>query len=210
MRIFFILNGRNGATYILNSSNKTSLKKSLSFYKTKTFKQSLLKSALKMYLQLLNLGCKSSPFCKLQSVEEVEKYLKTLLLHDIDLNIDNNCSILISPTRDKIIVHHHGEYFQKFAFGESYANVKNEAYIYELLSKPFTHFSVSRFHDYKESKEGVCSFKLSSEIIQGSKDKDIDITSALVELFSVTKKETDFKIYLQDLADTPLFLSSKN
>jgi hypothetical protein len=196
-KIFFILEGRNGATYIFNSRSNASIEKSLRFYKARVFKQKLLKHALKMYFRLLNLTCKSSLFCKLQSAEEIEKYLRALSPPDIDFNVDENCSVLISPTRDKVIVHHHDAYFQKFAFGKSHNNVKNEADIYELLSKPMKYFRVSTIYDYINDRDAFCSFKLSAK--DSSKYGKVDMVSALLELFSATKKVIDFEVYIGDL-----------
>lgn len=197
-KIFFILEGNNGATYIFNALNLNTLKNSLRFYKARTFKQKVMKNALKLYLNTLGTACKVFNLNTLKDKKTIAKYLEALTEQTIDFELDENISILISPTRDKIIVHHHDNYFHKFAFGNSYKNVKNEASIYTLLDRPLEHFKVSKFYDYVDNENTFCSFKLSS---QGKRVKtDNDLTSALVEMFSVTKQDKYlFTTYLNDL-----------
>ncbi len=196
--VFFILEGNNGATYIFNAKDMDAVTTSLKFYKARTAKQKVMKNALKLYLNGTGLFCKTPVFCALKNKNETEQYLEQQTGKHIDFELDDNCSILVSPTRDKIIVHHHDQYFHKFAFGKSYENVKNEAKIYELLDRSLHHFVVSKLYDHEDRENEICSFKLSSQRM--SSKIDIDLTAALVELFNVSRKETcQFSSYLEGL-----------
>lgn len=197
-KIFFILEGNNGATYIFNAKNLNTVTYSLRFYKARTFKQKVMKNALKLCLNTLGTIGKVFSLNTLKNKKAIAKYLKALTEQTIDFELDENTSILISPSRDKIIVHHHDNYFHKFAFGNSYKNVKHEASIYALLDRPLEHFRVSKFYDYLDSNHTFCSFKLSSQ--RKRVDSDINLTSALVELFNISKQDKYlFSSYLGDL-----------
>jgi hypothetical protein len=193
VRHLYILQGRNGASYIINTHDAKAIADSLKFYKARTIKQNVLKILLQIYLGVLGF-MKSS---KLKSIEGVNAYLGKLADQNIDYELDENCSVLISSVRNKIVVHHHDSYFQKFAFGKSHNNVKNEAAIYELLSKPMKYFRVSKIYDYINDRDAFCSFKLSNK--DTSKYGRVDTVAALLELFSVTKKVIDFEVYIIDL-----------
>lgn len=195
---FFILDGNNGATYILNLKNIDAIVHSLKFYKARTFKQKALKGIIKYYLYFLGWINKLPIFYALKSANDIELYFKHLTNQVINFELDKNSSILISPTRDKIIIHHHKQYFHKFAFGDSYEQVKNEAKIYELLDKPFHYFEVSKFQDFIDHENNFCSFKLYNS--QKKVNLEIDICYALVEMFNVTRQdEYLFSSFLDDL-----------
>ncbi len=188
--IFFLLNGNNGSTYILNTKAITA---SLNFYQARTKKQKIQKNFLKIYLKLLALFNSH----KLKNKKEVNLLLDTLCSQSIDFNVDDNCSILVSPTRDKVIVHHHGDCFHKFAFGNSYKNVRNEAEIYKLLNKPLQSFHISKLYDFQDDGT-VCSFKLANQ--HEKKEENIDLTSALVDLFNCSRQENvPFVDYLESV-----------
>jgi len=174
---FFIIEGKNKAIYIINIKD---IKNSLSFYKSKTKIQKIKKFLFSIYLYMLPMINKS----KLKTKEEIENFLNSLTNNIIkDYYIDNNSSILVSPTKDKIIINNNN-LFQKFAFGESYNNVKNEANIYGLFKKPLRFFQISKFYDFYDNGE-YCSFKLSNN---ESYTDNNDIVLALVELFNITRK----------------------
>ena len=188
--IFYILNSSNGATYILNTASYKSILLSLRFYKARTLKQKIQKALFSVYLLFST---------RLKTKEDVLAYLDGLSSLDIDYGVDENCSVLVSPTRDKVIVHHHDEYFHKFAFSKSYANVKNEANIYALLDTKLTHFEVSKMYD-SVVLDDQCSFKLSAKrnYIQG----EVDMTLALVEFFSLSmQKEFPLSKIISSLVD---------
>lgn len=193
----FILHGNNGASYIVNIKNEDALSSSLKFYKTITTKQKWMKRALKLYLFGLKFFSRSFLFCSFKTALEIEQYLHSQINQTANFELDDECSVLISSTRDKIIVHHHHRYFHKFAFGTSYTKVKNEANIYALFNQPLRHFSVSKFFDLDIREDTFCSFKLGMD---RGESTDIDIPSALAELFDITKSESAlFSVYLKNL-----------
>ncbi len=197
---FYILEGNNGASYILNTKDAEAIDQSLSFYKARTSKQKDMKFALKMYLHILKLSSIFFTPRGLKKKGQVEQYLQKVTNSSINFNIDNDCSILVSPTRDKVIVHHHKKFFHKFAFGNSYQKVKNEASIYALLSKKFRYFHTSMFYDFVDTDENYCNFKLQINDIMRNNTINIDMVSALVEFFDVTRTDAGkFSSYINDL-----------
>ena len=183
-RQFFILNGNNGGTYIINTSTWKHISTSLSFYQPISFNSKVLKFGLLIFLGLAKLLVQK----KLKNTEECEEYLRKDSNSKTTFQLDHNCSILISPTRNKIIVHHHDSHFQKFAFGANYLNVKNEAHIYSLFQAKPTCFQVSRFYDYQDSMDQAISFKLSNENVIAKSEQSCNIDEALSEFFQVSKK----------------------
>ncbi len=103
---------------------------------------------------------------------------------DFNFELDGDCSVLVSPTRDKIIVNHHGKYFHKFAFGESVKSVGNEAKIYALLSDEYKNFATSHIADLEQG-EGFVSFKMSHTegLRVVSELSTAELSQALVEFF---------------------------
>lgn len=158
-RNFTIFNGKNGASYILNTKSWSALAFSLEFYKARSLKQRVLKLLLHVTLFLLSFVNRLVGFSRFKSVEDINQYIYALGCSS-DLLIDESCSVLISPTRDKIIVNHHNQYFHKFAFSGSYENVRREAEIYRFIAQRSEHFSISRVLDFVDDGGAVCSFKM--------------------------------------------------
>lgn len=131
-----------------------SINEGLKFYKPVNLLAKLKKTALYGVLWIIGkLNLKI-----LKSLEAVNAYCADLAVKKIDFNLSDDCSVLISPTRDKVIVNHHKKYFQKFAFGESQQNVKNESEVYRLLGLSDS-FLVSEILDI-QNDDDFCSFKL--------------------------------------------------
>ena len=128
--LFYVVTGKHGATYILNLKNCKSVKSSLSFYKTTSFKSSILIFIFRVFL-FFKFFFKSY----LKTASEINSFLKKISKKEIDFDINNSCSVLIAPTNDKIIVNHHDKFFQKFAFGASYTKVCKEAQYTNYLKK---------------------------------------------------------------------------
>lgn len=156
---FTILNGKNGATYILNTKSWSALACSLEFYKARSLNRRVLKLLLHVTLFLLSFVNRLIGFSRFKSVKDINQYIYALGC-SVDLLIDESCSVLISPTGDKIIVNHHNQYFHKFAFSGSYENVRREAEIYRLIAERAQHFSISRILDFVDDGGAVCSFKM--------------------------------------------------
>lgn len=183
---FFVVTGNNGASYIVNCKSWASVKRSLQFYKATSFKSKVLKNGLHVML----FGYGKLPFKTLKSSSQITEYLKKLGEQEMPFNIDDSCSVLISPTRDKIIVHHHEQYFEKFAFGRSYQKVKNEASIYELLKRPLEDFQISKYYDAYDEAGRYCSFKLSNTHLKKQKQskEPLNLLPLLLEFFNVVPK----------------------
>lgn len=154
--MFYIKTGNNGATYVICCNTFKSINEGLEFYKPVNLMGKLKKTALFGVLWIigkLNLRM-------LKSLGAINAYCSDVVGKNIDFNLSGDCSVLISPTRDKVIVNHHKLNFQKFAFGESHLNVKNESEVYKLLNSPDS-FLVSEISDIQKDDD-FCSFKLSN------------------------------------------------
>ena len=185
--IFFVLKGNNGATYICNANNWATLNHSLKFYKARTAKAKFLKFGLQVLLFLKGkLGVPA-----LKTSTDVETYIQTIVKNKVGFNIDTACSILISPTQDKVIVNHHNNYFEKFAFGKSYTKIKKEAAIYNLFGSAQKHFQVSRIYDANFVDNNYCLFKLSNKnVLTANATKEIALVPILIEFFNISKRAT--------------------
>ncbi|MDC1505123.1 aminoglycoside phosphotransferase family protein [Winogradskyella sp.] len=196
---FFLLSVNHGATYIFNTSHWSAIKESLKFYRAYTLKGKLQKSILTYFLFVIG---KFFPFiCK--SKDAIKIYLKENINQDVDFNLDENSSVLISPTRDKVIVNHHTQYFHKFAFGKSFIKVQNESAIYKLLQNS-KEFQVASVMDLKIDEQlSACHFKLLNPPVNtGHKLLEIDnLPEILVEFFNSTphKKTVTLVDYIEDL-----------
>ena len=187
-KTYLIKKGNNGATYIFNTKNINSIVLSLKFYKTFTFRQYLVKAVLFSNLFIAKYFSKS----KLLDIQKVKEYLKLNTLDSIDFDIDENSSILISPTNDKIIIHNHDKNsFIKYAFGKSLDGVKNESNIYKLFENT-KYFNTSKLSNFY-SDENYCNFELINEDFS---KKSEDLVNILVEFFELNKKEITLNEYI--------------
>jgi len=204
-RIFFIFKGNNNSTYILNSASWKLLTDSLKFYKVRTFKSKFLKLGLKLLLFIKGKLWVSH----LKNKTEIEDYIKSVVKSYVAFEINNNCSILISPTQDKIIINHYNQYFQKFAFGKSYKNVKLEAEIYKLFKGDRKAFQVSQLYDENSETDTYCSFKLSNAklVTEKKNNSELDFIPVLVEFFKTIKgKQATVSNYLDVLLNKMMLL----
>jgi hypothetical protein len=206
----YLMNGSNGASYVFNTNSLNAIKMSLKFYRALTFKSKVKKYGLMIFLFIIGKFYKK--ICK--SKNEIQEYLNTITKVYIDFNIDEESSVLISPTRDKIIVHHHNRYFHKFAFERSFKKVKHESDIYALL-KNVRSFNVSNLYDLKiEDKSNYCSFKLQNPtLIEVSKSKDkFNLATILAEFFkkSTCNKSINFNDYIKELLENYKTLNTKS
>lgn len=196
---FFLLTVNNGASYIFNTRHWSAIKESLKFYRAYTFKGKLQKSVLTFFLFVVGKFFPSI----FKSKESVKIYLKENINADVDFNLDENSSVLISPTRDKVIVHHHSQYFHKFAFGKSFMKVQNESAIYKLLQNS-KEFQVASLLNLKIDEElSSCNFKLVNPLVNTNDQLQSigDLSALLVEFFnsSPKKKTVQLTDYIEDL-----------
>ncbi|WP_139374895.1 phosphotransferase [Salegentibacter holothuriorum] len=206
-RVFLVMNGKNGATYIINASDRNSITESLKFYRALSLRSKILKVGL-----MISLMLKSRIFStKFETAEEVQQFLQNLSSSKIKFGIDENCSVLVSPTRSKIIVNHHGNYFEKFAFGDSYIQVRNEANIYKLFSGQYNNFQVSNFYDLTNSFDEICSFKLSNVNVDVAGGPTFSLVNSLSEFFNITENtKITVEKYIEDLVQRLNFSELQN
>ncbi|WP_136805355.1 hypothetical protein [Desulfosediminicola flagellatus] len=176
---FFMLHGRNGATYVFNAGSLSGIRESLKFYKALTLKGKVMKSAL--FVVLLLLG--KLRLTPLWTGKDVSNYLGALPDEQIAFELDGHCSVHVAPTRDKVIIHRHGRCFEKVAFGGSYAGVSNEALVYRGFAGQPRLFSISRLESF-EDHGSYCHFAMSHDSLPPAPVGDsIDWSAVLAEFF---------------------------
>ena len=198
-RRFFILQGNNKTTYIFNTSTWKDISISSDFYKALSAKRKLQKYFLKFYLYFIGKFLKHLCYTK----DEIEVHLRNVLdVNVASFNLGENCSLIISPTRDKIVINNHDGYYHKFGVKSSYNKIKNEVLIYGLLTN-LVNFEVSNLHEVSDSTvDQCCSFKL----IKNSEEKSyfssaVNIPQILAEFFKKVKhiSEINYRVYVDDL-----------
>lgn len=185
MSCFTILNGRNGATYIVNLSSISTILSSLNFYQANSAKQRAIKLCIVLWLLVVRTVGKVLPLSLLINKLQVKQYLADLGCPNA-YTITNTSSILLSPTRSKVIINQ-GDYFHKIAFGNSYHNVANELSVYQLLNTKQQCFAHSNAYDYFDNGLDCCSFKMSAQQHKLNPHFCIDdLVLPLVDLFRLS------------------------
>jgi hypothetical protein len=182
--VFYIITGNNGATYVICCNSFKNINESLKFYKPINLFGKLKKIVL--HGMLLIIG--KLNFKLLKSLEAVNSYCADVVGRKIDFNLTENNSVLVSSTRDKIIINHHNHCFQKFAIGKSYSNVINEIEVYRQLNSSYS-FLISEISEIQINND-FCSFNLSqpkyfSKNITPPKPENL--SKILVDFFSSVK-----------------------
>lgn len=128
----------------------------------------------------------------------VKNYLNNICKFSILFSEDS--SILISSTRDKIIVNNHDHYFHKYAFGMSLVNAKNELCIYRQLPKKTNFFCISKIFDIYDD-ENLCSFKMEVPYVNKRQSIEIDnLVDPLIEFFSYKNSiKINISKHIQDI-----------
>jgi len=187
-KIFLLIHSVNGASYVLNAKNWKSISYSLEFYKPQNFKSVFIRECLRIFLFLggkLKLRIFKSP-------TEIEQYLEENTAENFENLISTNSSVLVSPTRNKIIINEHNVCFRKIAFGESYEKVKKERGIYKLLVNKSNKFKVSDFLEIRDIDGKYYSFKM---IAPSEKDvkfkRKWDLVDILIEFFKSSKVQNE-------------------
>jgi hypothetical protein len=184
---FYILQGNNGATYILNTQSWRQICQSLAFYKALNLKGKILKTLLTFYL----FWAYKLKFVGLKTKAEVGNYVNGLSPHELALNLSDNCSLHISPNRNKIIVNYHNGQFTKIGFGGSFSNVKHEAQMYKLFQGSYCYFRTSQLSNYQEYECKACSFTLTNGPSEKLSAKiKPNWTLVLGELFKISSPKT--------------------
>lgn len=146
---FFRVDGSNGATFFLSSASFADWKKSLGFYRGVSYL-----AAVKKFLLLAAYFVMKRKATLPAS--QVVAALRQILPESVVLMLDDHDSAMISPTRDKVIIHHHGRSFEKFAVGASCDGVARELDLYQLLeSKKPQYFCFSPLLGGEKGKDFV-------------------------------------------------------
>jgi hypothetical protein len=128
------------------------------------------------------------------SLPVVAEEIRQLLAMEKVPDLTDHASALISPTRDKLIVHHHGRCYEKSALGKSLPGVRRELAVYQAIAeqkrKEFTISQIS------ESESGPASIRLRMEYAEGWFDESVPgldrIVPALAEFFQLTEPHSVF------------------
>jgi hypothetical protein len=203
-KYFIILNGSNGTTFIINIKSFSFVLSSLIFYKARSFRTTLKKIGLILLSFLVGkLYTK-----KLKTAKEIELYLNEVFNSIIKFDINEDVAVLISPSRDKVIVNHINTHFQKFAFGKSYVKVKNEAKIYSLFKTIPRSFQISQLQDFTDIENDHCSFILNNNEIQKKSEEKYSLAQTLVEFFLVSHSgEISVNTYIYQLLNALEYLN---
>ncbi|MCI5779186.1 MAG: hypothetical protein MR051_05155 [Lentisphaeria bacterium] len=119
-------------------------------------------------------------------------------------------SALISMTRDKAVIHHHGRGYEKFASGDSLSDVRTELAVYELLGKkkPET-FQFSQVDRVVSTAEHVNFFMLYAPGEHQDRHPELSsLTHVLREFFSLTPPKMASWRELWDGLDLPELLNT--
>ena len=138
----------------------------MEFYKINSIPALLKVLGLSIYLRLLSFMSNS----RLKSIDEVEEFLMKFR-DNLRLNeLTNNFSLLISPTRDKLILYDHHNYYRKVGWDKSFEKVKNEIDFYSNISNRDISFKTARVLEKNvDSIHRVSSLMMSREYVQGVK-----------------------------------------
>ena len=195
--VYYKYNGSNNATYIFNLSSLENILSSLEFYKPLGFKRKVLKRIFTFYLIILHILSKFIKIDQLYTLKSINHFLESIE-QGVVFNIDTDSSIFISSTRDKVIVNHKNQYFEKFSFKKSISKTRHEIKMYSILKKKkYEYFQISEIKDVKEDRS-ICSFKLYNDFKE-LKTRTVDdnlLVNALVELFKVNETKL---VKLKDL-----------
>lgn len=165
--IFFIFQGKNGATYISNTVSWSLLTSSFKFYRPLNLKSKILKFIFKILIFLIA----KTKLKKLKSIDDVNDHIKIITNSKFDFSFDKYSSILISPTKDKVIINNNDIFIEKYYFGKSYKKGLKDLNTYKLFSGAFENFQTSKCYDSKLDEEKIISFKLSNINIFKKKEK---------------------------------------
>ena len=150
---FFRIDGGNRASFFFPVGGYADWKQGLDFYRavsgTAKFKKVLLKLAYPILKHRADVDA-----------AEVARSIAAELGLSEPPTLDGHASAMISPTRDKALIHHHGRSFEKFATGNSLPGVAGELELYRHLAEwqPRS-FSYSRLLDFS-ADEHIVRFEM--------------------------------------------------
>lgn len=182
---FLRIDGGNGASFFFPVGTFADWKRGLEFYRAVSASAKLKKALLKLAFPVLKRRA------HLTGAEVAQIVASELELAELP-SIDGHASAMISPTRDKALVHHHGRSFEKFASGGSLPGVRRELELYRRLAEwgPRS-FAFSRLLG---SSEGESSVRFEMAYAEGNfrdtPPKLLSLVEPLAEFFSLPGRTT--------------------
>ena len=200
---FVAFSGRDGATFFLSCRSWRDWRISLEFYRGVGARAKLKKAVCFILYPWGRLFAKDN-------IHSVAGEIADALHIPPPAIPEGPASALISMTRDKAVIHHHGRGYEKFASGDSLPDVRNELAVYELLDKkkPKT-FQYSQIDRGENTSEYVRFFM--SYAPGKHRDRHPELSSllgVLTEFFSLTPPKTVSWRELWDGLDLPELLSA--
>lgn len=177
---FIRINGRNGGSFFFSIASFAAWRQSLEFYRAIVLTSRLKKLILSLAYPLWR--CRN----KLTSTQVAEAIAHELGLQS-GLKLEENCSAIISPTKDKAIIHHHGFGYEKWAVGKSLPGVVCELKSYcTFMQKKPQHFCCSSLGENSISEQSVHFFM---QYAEGDFSENIPklqiLLPALAEFFNI-------------------------
>lgn len=150
---FLRIDGGNGGSFFFPAGAFADWKRGLEFYRAVAASAKLKKALLKLAFPVLKRRA------RLSAAEVAQVIASELGLTELP-QLDGHASAMISPTRDKALIHHHGRSFEKFASGNSLPGVAGELELYRKLAEwaPRS-FSYSRLLDFS-SEASIVRFEM--------------------------------------------------
>lgn len=178
MQDFYRIQGRNGATFYLNKADRSSWNKSLEFYRAVSYSAKMKRHLLQECRPLLWSNCNEQVV-----LDDIAK-----MAGSRPTNLDHS-SAMISPTRDKAVVHVHGKGYWKYAnktpgSSGSYPGVCEELKVYHLLAaKRPGSFAYSEIGEEMSTNTGIGFFMYYA---------DGDYSEAVPDIESLSRPLLDF------------------
>ena len=150
---FLRIDGSNGASFFFPVGCFTDWKRGLEFYRAVSMSAKLKKALLALAFPVLKRRARST------AAEIAQIIAAELGLPEVP-QMEARASAMISPTRDKALLHHHGRSFEKFAAGNSLPGVRRELELYRHLAEwSPTSFAFSRLLGFS-TKESFVRFEM--------------------------------------------------
>ena len=183
---FFYIHGGNGASFFFSMLNMDEWRKSLEFYRAVSQTARIKKFFLRIAYSILK---QRASLTKDMVSRMIEKELC------IPVSIPESASAMVSPTRDKVIIHIHGYGYEKIAIGKSKEGIVQEVKVYQLLTQAKPH--TFAFSSVEKIAQDETSIRFFMQYANGIFLEDVpsiaSLTEALIEFFSLGK--TNFRLW---------------
>jgi len=197
LKKFFTFYSKHHSIYILNISSYQLLLSSLEFYTPTNIFGKIKYVTLLIFLNIIRF----IPFLRkriLKDKNELEDILTKLNKGLKDYKIRDNSSILISPTKEKIVINYGNGSYEKIGFFSNYQKIKNEAKAYRYLNElNINNFVFPQISDEKDDGKKY-SFKISNNFDETKLSSNL--YDGLLEFFTKSeKRQVSFYSYIEKL-----------